>query len=239
MGLLDLFLSEEKRIHRHIRRLTNRDAQPEDREASAHWLLANRSRPALMGLLSRFDMNLDHQFKDANEKEFLFGLLSSLGDEGIEPTQAWLRQCKQFANPLRLLEDLAGRQAAVDSAFEMLEIEYAKDDFKPEKKKALLVWATDVRDPRFLELAAKFLQDFDEGVRYAAAEVTIAQESDEARLPLLRTVANPKEESIRLKVRIAEVFASRRWSITEEAEDLAAGLPPGFEIKGDRLVSKR
>ena len=38
MGLFDFFLSDEKKIAKHQRRLTNRDSQPEDREASARWL---------------------------------------------------------------------------------------------------------------------------------------------------------------------------------------------------------
>ncbi len=64
MGFFDLFMSDEKKIKKHHRRLTNRDAQDEDREASAHWLADNGTPEALLALLSRFDMALDHQLKD-------------------------------------------------------------------------------------------------------------------------------------------------------------------------------
>ncbi len=231
---MDIFLSEDKRIQRHTRRLTNRDAQPEDRETSARWLLDNGSDTAIMGLLSRFDVNLDHQFKDKAEKDLLYSLIASLGDKAVVPAQAWLRRCKQFANPLRLLEDLQGREAAVDAVLNMLELELAKDDFKPEKKASLLVWLTDVRDERCHAAAEPFLDDFDEGVRYSAAEVMIAQGDDYPRGPLLRLIANPDEESNRVKVRVAEVFAQRRWAV--DVDGLDELLPPGFTVKNGRII---
>ena len=38
MGLFDRFFGDDAKIARHIRRLTNRDSQPEDRDSSAKWL---------------------------------------------------------------------------------------------------------------------------------------------------------------------------------------------------------
>ena len=43
MGLFDMFLSEERRIAKEQRTLTNRDKQPEDREACG--TLARRAGP--------------------------------------------------------------------------------------------------------------------------------------------------------------------------------------------------
>ncbi len=58
MGLFDFFLSDEKKLAKHIRCLTHVDSQPEDREASAHWLAElgtpegerERERERLIGL---------------------------------------------------------------------------------------------------------------------------------------------------------------------------------------------
>lgn len=235
MALLDMFLSEEKRIARHTRRLTNRDSQPEDREASAQWLAAHGSPQSIMGLLARFEMSLDHQFKDKAEKDFVYGLLASIGDPVIEPLKVWMIECKSFANPLRILEDLADHQTAVDVALEVLAVEAAKDDFKPQKKTALLVWLAEQRDPRLLDLVPQCLGDFDEGVRYAASDVLAAQGSERARLPLLEALANPDEESNRLRVRLAEIFASRGWD-TSEFPELAERLPSGFTVRGGRVI---
>lgn len=233
MGLFDFFLSEEKQIQRHVRRLTNRDSQPEDREASARWLAEKATPQALIGLLARFDINLDHQLKDAGEKEFVFSLLAGLGEAAIEPTRTWLRQCKHFALPLRLLGEIGGPRASLDMAFELLEIEGKKDDFKPDKKKALLVWLVGVKDPRCVEKAAPFLADFDEGVRYAAIEVLVAQGGDAGRAPLEAVLVNPREESNRLRVRVAEVFAQRGWRAGPE---VAERVPEGFAFRDGRIT---
>ena len=61
------------------------------------------------------------------------------------------------------------------------------------------------------------LKDFDEGVRYSASEVIIAQQDDAGRPYLQKVLANPAEDSNRLKVRLAGVFSQRRWPIDDEA----------------------
>jgi HEAT repeat protein len=233
MGLFDFYLSTEKQIERHTRRITNRDSTPEDREASARWLSDQGTPQALLGLLARFDLSLDHQLKDQSEKEQVYGLLSDHGEEAIEPTKAWLKKAKQLASPLRLLGDLAGKEAQLVMALALLEAEQKRNDFKPEKKKALLVWLADVRDARCIAAAAAFLADFDEGVRYAAAEALIAQKDDATKEPLLHLFSRA-EESNRLLVRVADVFAQRGWKVDEA---LAERLPPGFRVRQGRVIA--
>ena len=83
MGLFDMFLDEDKRIAKEQRTLTNRDKQPEDREASARWLADRESPKAVVALLTRFDMNLDNHLKDRAEKDFVYALCGSLGDDRL------------------------------------------------------------------------------------------------------------------------------------------------------------
>ena len=178
MGLFDFFQSEEQKITKRQRKITNRDAQPEDREAAARWLADQGSPAALLALLARFDVSLDHQLKDKGEKDLVYALASSKGNEMLAPLETWLKKCRSVALPLRLLEDLAGKNAAIDMACTLLDLERARDDFKPVKKKALLIWLASEKGDQCLDAAAPFLDDFDEGVRYAAAEVIIAQKSE-------------------------------------------------------------
>jgi HEAT repeat protein len=234
MGLFDFFLSDDSKIQRHQRRLNNRDAQPEDREASARWLADSGSPKALLALLTRFDTALEHQLKDQGEKELVYSLLVGKGSATIEPTVAWLKSCKQVALPLRLYEELTDNSKAIEAAFELLAAERARDDFKPDKKKRLLVWLADQRHPGATTAAAPFLGDFDEGVRYAALEVLAAQDGPDAQEPLLAALLRPDEESNRVRVRIADVFANRRWTV--DPARVADRLPSGYAVRDNRIV---
>ena len=236
MGLFDFFQSEEQKIIKRQRKITNRDAQPEDREAAARWLADQGSPGALLALLARFDVSLDHQLKDKGEKDLVYALASSKGNEMLVPLETWLKKCRSVALPLRLLEDLAGKNAAIDMACTLLDLERARDDFKPVKKKALLIWLASEKGERCLEAAAPFLDDFDEGVRYAAAEVIIAQKSDGGRVPLLTVLQNSEEESNRLKIRICEVFEQRKWAVGDAAETVAGNLPENFRIEAGLVM---
>lgn len=236
MGLFDFFQSEEQKITKRQRKITNRDAQPEDREAAARWLADQGSPAALLALLARFDVSLDHQLKDKGEKDLVYALASSKGNEMLAPLETWLKKCRSVALPLRLLEDLAGKNAAIDMACTLLDLERARDDFKPVKKKALLIWLASEKGDQCLEAAVPFLDDFDEGVRYAAAEVIIAQKSEGGRVPLLTVLQNPEEESNRLKIRVCEVFAQRKWSVGDAAETVASNLPENFRIEAGLVM---
>ncbi len=235
MGLMDLFLSREKKLARHIRRLTNRDAQREDRDISAHWLTDEGSPQAILGLLARFDVKVDNQLKDSDEKDFIRSLLIGLGAERVvPPLKVWLRQCKQFALPLRLLGEFTSDDDAIEIVYELLAHEHQKDDFKPEKKLGLLVWLSRVQHAGCVAAALPFLSDFDEGVRCAAAEVIIVQpqQDDEIQRALWDALCNPKEESNRLRIRIAEVFAARRWKALADS----ALLPESYTIRKGVVV---
>lgn len=236
MGLFDFFLSEEGQIKKNTARVTNRDSQPEDREAAARWLAERNSPQALLGMMQRFDLTLEHQLKDQSEKELVFDLLVAKGAQVVEPVKVWLRQCKSLAMPLKLLGEVAGREAAIEMCFELLRIEHQKDDFKPGKKKALLVWLADQRHAGAAAVAAPFLADFDEGVRYSAVEVIAGQAGDEGRAPLLGLLSGTKEESNRVRIRVASVFVQRGWRVDDAGEGLAGVLPAEFKVRDGRLV---
>ncbi|MEM6926104.1 MAG: hypothetical protein AAF602_04185, partial [Myxococcota bacterium] len=133
MGIFDIFLSEEQRIAKEQRTLTNRDSQPEDRENSARWL-AERDKPkAWVALLTRFDMKLENQLKDRAEKDLCYSLLVQAGSDALaRPLERHLKKCREIATPLRLHHELMGLEATIEKAYEVLALERDKDDFKPQ-----------------------------------------------------------------------------------------------------------
>lgn len=235
MGLFDFFTAEGK-LKRHARRAADRDIQAEDRDASIRWLAENGSEAAIRGLLGRFEVSLSQQIKDAAEKEYVYQLLVGLGAAVVPPLQEHLRSCKQFALPLRLLEHFEGAEAANGAARELLDAERARSAFYPEKKKHLLVWMAPRADARSAASAAHFLDDFDEDVRYAAAEVLMHHGAADVRALLVGGLARAEEDSNRLKHRVCDFLRGRGWTL--DGVDLAGRLPPGFAVEGDRIVAR-
>jgi hypothetical protein len=236
MGLFDFFLSDAKKIQRYQRALVDKAQQAEERAVSARWLADHGTPIALLALLSRFEMRLEHQMNDQAEKEDLYGLLIRLGEPVVEPLRAHLKKGRQMGFPLRLMVELQGVDRTVDLVLDLLEHERKKDDFKADKKQQLLVWLAEGRHARAAPVAAAFLHDFDEAVRYSAAEVLMASGDEASRLALEGTLVSPKEESNRLKTRIADVFASKGWPLAQP-EAVAASLPGGFVVRNGRVVA--
>jgi ribosome-binding protein aMBF1 (putative translation factor) len=73
-------------------------------------------------------------------------------------------------------------------------------------------------------------------VRYAAIETLLAQESDAVRADLARALARRDEESNRVRVRIAEAFNRRGWTLGDLAAGVSERPPVGWRVEGERVV---
>jgi len=238
MGLFDFLTggSPEKQLAKHGARIRKKDATAEDRQASAYWLAEQATTPAIVALLGRFEMTYEHHMKDVAEKDMVTDLVLELGPIAIDGLEHYLKRCKNFARPLSLLKQMAGKEAALNMVLDLIATEAAKSELKPDKKRELLIVLAEFQDSRSMDIAIELLEDFDEGVRYAAAEVLIGLEQNEAvQVALLTALANPEEESNRLRVRIAEVVGGRAWPLGVHTESISTNPPVGWSVTGDRL----
>ncbi|MFZ5477831.1 MAG: HEAT repeat domain-containing protein [Myxococcota bacterium] len=234
MGIFDFFTAGGA-MKRHVRRVTDRDAQDDDRVASIQWLAENGSPEAVAGLCNRFGMQLEHQLKDRKEKDMVLEALCEKGAEGAQIAKDWAHRNTRFAYAVKVVERVEGAAAAVDLLLAMLAKESVDNELKPEKKHALLIALAERKDPRVADAARPFLADFNEGVRHAAIEAIAAQDGDAGRDGLTGALLNPKEESTRIRGRLAEIFAQRRWPVPEDGW-LAQNTPTGFRLEAGRLV---
>ncbi len=242
MGMFDFvtlsFGSKKKQLVLHAKRIKTKDAQQEDRQASAIWLAQEGSPEAIVGMLGRFEMTYEHLMKDAAEKDDVAELVVHLGQDAVRPLESHLGRCKNFARPLALYEQLTDQESAMGIVIELLNKE-AGSELRPEKKLHLLVKLAEYSHTEAVEAALPFLSDFDEGVRYTAAEVLINQtETDQIRNKLLGALANPSEDSTRFRGRLGEVAAARRWALGAHEEALASAPLTGFSIQSGRLVAR-
>ncbi len=222
-------------LKRHARRVGTRDAQAEDREASARWLLDNGSEEAMTAVFNRFELQLEHSLKDKKEKELVFEMLVDTGPKAAAAARAFAKTSVHFQWPVAVIDKVEGPGAGTRALIELLGTQRVEDEFRPEKKRTLLLFLAERRDPAIVEAASRFLTDFDEGVRHAAIEAVAAQDCDGALLlPLL---LNQKEESTRIRGRLAEIFAQRGWPVSDD-EWLATHVPIGFRLLEGRLVPR-
>jgi hypothetical protein len=230
---------EAAQLKKHGRRMADRDAQAEDRDASARWLADNGSDDALHGLFNRFNLQLEHTLKDQKEKDFVLELLAEHGARACAVARAFARHSTSFQYPVRLLDKVEGSESGTELLISLLAEEKLENEFKPEKKRNLLIFLAERRDPRIAGAAERFLEDFSEGVRHAAIEAIAAQEGDGGRVPLFRALCRQDEESTRVRGRLAEIFATRGWDLPDVDPWLLEQIPSGFRISGARLVAGR
>jgi hypothetical protein len=234
MGFFDFLTGGgESQVKRHAKTMMNRDAQVEERQRSAEWLFANGTDEAILALCGRFKFTTENHMKDVDEKEMVYGYLVDLGPKSVPSVREFMLRNPQFTYPLKVVEHFEGAEKAVDVLIEMLDKE--KDPFKPEKKRQILLRLADFNDARARDALVRELQDFDEGIRYAAAEALIGIGEPSVRDPLAQALARPNEESNRLRVRIAEAFHQRSWTLGEHAAAVEKRPPTGFVVQGDRL----
>ncbi|GDX83443.1 hypothetical protein LBMAG42_52540 [Deltaproteobacteria bacterium] len=235
MAWYDIFTGNS--VTKHGRRMQDRDAQAEDRMQSAAWLADQATPEALLALCKRFDLQLEHNIKDRNEKDAVIELLVERGPLGAEAARAHARGSANFQHSVRTVERLEGVAAANALLIELLSAESVDNEFKPEKKRSLLLTLAERKDPRIVAGAAPFLLDFDEGVRHAAVEAIAAQEGEEGRAGLEAALRSQREESTRVRGRLAELFSARRWALANSDGWLEANMPPGYRLIEGMVVA--
>ncbi|HVZ74331.1 MAG TPA: HEAT repeat domain-containing protein [Polyangia bacterium] len=244
MGLLDLF-SKQGRVERaragNIKGALNKYAQSPDRFKNLEALRDDGSEEALYGLLRRFGMMYDKSIEDEQEKDWVFETLVGKGMTVLPSLKRYLASAESISWPLRLLDKIADRETELSVLKEVLarhEPGYERD---PTKKIQLLNHLAGLEDAHAPALAAPYLVDMDEGVRYAAAEALVRLKNEAAASgPLLARFVDPQEESLRLRLVIAEGFADRGWIVPAAARaDIEKRMPEQYKLNKDGSVTKK
>ena len=246
MGILDLF-SKQRRTERaragRIKGVMNKYAQSADRFRDLQALRDDGSEEALYGLMRRFGMMYDKTIEDEQEKDWVFEVLVEKGITILPSLKRYLISAESISWPLRLLDKVADREvelAALQDILERHEPGYERD---PTKKIQLLNHLADLKDPRVPPLVAPYLADMDEGVRYAAVESLVRQADPSAAAPLLDQLTKAEEDSLRVRLQIADGFADLGWSVPAAKRDAVMKfLPDQFKLAKDgqqeRIVKK-
>lgn len=236
MGVFDFFSKDGRDLRareKNVKIAVNKYKQSPDRLKALQSLRDDGSPEALYGLLRRFGMMYDKTIEDEQEKEWVFEVLVEKGGVVLGPLKRYLAAADSISWPLRLLEKVvATKEEQIDVIAEVLarhEPGYERD---PTKKIQLISHLAGIKHARVSPLVVPYLTDMDEGVRYTAVE-TLLRQGDLAvtREPLLEHFVSEKEESLRLRIRIAEGFADLGWSLGDKRAEVEKRLPESFQIE--------
>jgi hypothetical protein len=244
MGLFDL-LSKDKRDERsrsrNIAQAINKYAQSPDRMKALESLADEGSDESLYGLLRRFGVVYDKSIEDEQEKEWVFETLVSKGKSALPAVKKYLFSAESISWPLRILDKIAANVdeeiAVIQEVMERHEPGYERD---PTKKIQLLTHVGTLKHARSAELAAPYLKDMDEGVRYAAVEALVRQKNEGvAREPLLELFTADAEESLRLRLKIAEGFVELGWTVQGFRPGVEKKLPEAFALDREGHIKRK
>jgi hypothetical protein len=243
MGFLDLF-SKQGRTERarasNIKGAVNKYAQSADRFRNLQALRDDGSEEAIYGLLRRFGMMYDKTIEDEQEKDWVFEVLAEKGPTILPSLKKYLVAAESISWPLRLLDKVADREVELATLQEILERHEPGYERDPTKKIQLLNHLGALKDKRVPPLAAPYLADMDEGVRYAAVEALVRQ-GDEAAASgaLLEQLTKADEDSLRIRLQIAEGFAELGWAVpADRREAVLKFLPDAFKLSSPKEGGK-
>ncbi len=243
MGLFDIF-SKEKREERaragNIQRTINKYSQSGERYKAMEALATEGSDQAIYGLLRRFGMKYDKSIEDEQEKEWVFDTLVSKGEAALPSVKRYMISANSVSWPLRVLQKIApSKDAELEMVAEVLarhEPGYERD---PTKKIQLIRHIGLMKHAKGPTLVSPYLADMDEGVRLASVEaLLVLKNEEEARDKLLELFVSDAEESLRLRIRIAEGFADLGWRVQGHRGGVEKKLPDGFQLDREGHILK-
>jgi hypothetical protein len=243
MGLFG-FLSKDGRdkrnLDKNVARVVNKYAQSPDRYKAFQALLEDGSPGAIFGLMRRFSMMYDKSIEDEQEKEWIFDALVEKGAAIVPQIERYLLTADSISWPLRLLDKVASKELELQVVHRTLERHEPGYERDPTKKIQLLNHLAGIQEAGAAALTVPYLGDMDEGVRYAAAE-TLIRLGDEAvaREPLIAHFASDGEESLRVRLQIAEGFVDHGWKVTSHRPAFDKKLPETFLLDREGRLKKK
>jgi HEAT repeat protein len=140
-----------------------------------------------------------------------------------------MRRAESLSWPLKMLDRLSTPTAVIERLTELLaemDTEYERD---PQRKIQTLSALEERRDPRIAAGLVRFLRDANETARFHAASALLAQpEALEHKAALVACLL--AEDSVRVRNRILEAFASLGWDVGPDADAVRLRLPAGYRL---------
>ena len=182
-------------------------------------------------LFRRWDMMSDKKREDVAEKEYLAEVLVSKGPAIVEHIKKHNDRSANVTWPLQVLLQISGKQAVLDEILRVLANEQQRlASFKPEKKVRLLQLLSDHEGEGIEPAAIISLADFDETVRWEAAQQLGRVGGEAGCSALIDRLGHADEDSIRVRRGIVNALFECQWKVLSRRDEVSPHLGDDYRI---------
>src|SRR3954466_11190168 len=233
MGLLDMIGlgGPEGKVLRLQKKLMEKFGPKENRQGAIEELGEMKTEPAIEALLLRYTFRIDPGITDDEEKARVLALVSEAGPVALGPVKRFISSRDEISWPLRALEALVPQAEFVQFLVEVARKVGSEYSRVPEKKVLLLHALSGQRSAEIAPVVLPFLEDMDDEVQIAAAEVVVRQEDPVGREPLIQHFLKAHEGSnARVREGLAGLLADSGWDVKGYTPKVEAALTAGYKL---------
>ena len=213
---------------------------PENRQGAIEELGEMRSEEAVSALLMRYTFRVDPGITDDDEKARVMALIVQTGQTALPAVKKFIMGRDEISWPLRALSDLLPEAEVVKflvAVAHKVGTEYSR---VPEKKVLLLHALMTHKAPEITPAVLPFLDDMDDEVQIAAAEVITRQQDPAGREPLIQHFLKAQESSnARVREALAGLLADSPWDVKGYTPKVEAALPPAYKLDSKGKVQRK
>jgi HEAT repeat protein len=242
MGLLDMLGmgGPEAKVRRLQKKAMQKFGPAENRQGAIEELGGLKTEAAIDALLSRYTFRVDPGITDDDEKARVLALVTQAGDVALAPVKRFISSRDEISWPLRALEGLLPEAEVVKFLVEVARKIGGEYSRVPEKKVLLLHALSAHRSPDIAPAVLPFLDDMDDEVQIAAAEVIVKQQHPAGREPLIQHFLKAHEGSnARVREALSGLLADSGWDVKGYTPKVEAALPQGYKLDSRGKVLRK
>jgi HEAT repeat protein len=242
MGLLDMLGmgGPEAKVRRLQKKAMQKFGPAENRQGAIEELGGLKTEAAIDALLSRYTFRVDPGITDDDEKARVLALVTQAGDVALAPVKRFISSRDEISWPLRALEGLLPEAEVVKFLVEVATKIGGEYSRVPEKKVLLLHALSAHRSPDIAAAVLPLLDDMDDEVQIAAAEVIVKQQHPAGREPLIQHFLKAHEASnARVREALSGLLADSGWDVKGYTPKVEAALPQGYKLDSRGKVLRK
>jgi len=242
MGLLDMLGmgGPEGKVRRLQKKASAKFGPAENRQGAIEELGALKTDAAVEALLMRYTFRVDPGITDDEEKARVLALITQAGGVALAPVKLFISGRDEISWPLRALDGLLPEADVVKFLVEVARKVGGEYSRVPEKKVLLLHALSAHKSPEIAPAVLPFLDDMDDEVQIAAAEVIARQQDPVGREPLIQHFLKAHEgNNARVREALAGLLADSGWDVKGYTPKVEAALPQGYKLDSRGKLARK